>query len=34
MRARVGRVLGIAAASLVWLAGCETTSSLNPFKCD
>ena len=32
MSARVGRVLAITAASLVWLAGCETTSSLNPFK--
>jgi tetratricopeptide (TPR) repeat protein len=32
MSARVGRVLVITAASLVWLAGCETTSSLNPFK--
>jgi Flp pilus assembly protein TadD len=32
MRARVGRIVGIAAASLVWLAGCETTSGVNPFK--
>jgi Tfp pilus assembly protein PilF len=33
MRARVGRVLGITAASLLWLAGCDaTTSSLDPFK--
>ena len=32
MSARVGRVLAITAASLMWLAGCETTSSLNPFK--
>jgi hypothetical protein len=32
MSAKVGRVLAITAASLMWLAGCETTSSLNPFK--
>ena len=32
MGARVGRVLGVMAASLVWLAGCETTSGVNPFK--
>ncbi len=32
MGARTGRVIGITAASLIWLAGCETTSSLNPFK--
>jgi Flp pilus assembly protein TadD len=32
MSANAGRVLAITAASLVWLAGCETTSSLNPFK--
>ena len=32
MSARAGRVLAVTAASLVWLAGCETTSSLNPFK--
>ncbi len=32
MSAKAGRVLAITAASLVWLAGCETTSSLNPFK--
>ncbi len=32
MRARVGRIIGITAASLIWLAGCETTSGVNPFK--
>jgi Flp pilus assembly protein TadD len=32
MSAKAGRVLAITAASLMWLAGCETTSSLNPFK--
>lgn len=32
MGARVGRIIGVMAASLIWLAGCETTSSLNPFK--
>jgi tetratricopeptide (TPR) repeat protein len=32
MRARVVRIIGIAAASLIWLAGCETTSGVNPFK--
>ena len=32
MRARLGRVLGVTAASLIWLAGCETTSGVNPFK--
>ena len=30
MRARVGRV-ALAAACLLWLAGCETTSTPNPF---
>ena len=29
MRARVGRVLGIAAAGFIWLAGCDTTSTTN-----
>src|SRR5262245_17533178 len=32
MSFRVGRVVAITAASLIWLAACETTSSLNPFK--
>src|SRR5688572_18332887 len=32
MRARAGRIIGITAASLIWLAGCETTSGINPFK--
>lgn len=32
MRAKAGRIVGIAAASLVWLAGCDTTSGTNPFK--
>jgi Flp pilus assembly protein TadD len=32
MRARAGRIIGITAASLIWLAGCETTSGVNPFK--
>jgi Flp pilus assembly protein TadD len=32
MRARVGRIMAITAASLIWLAGCETTSGVNPFK--
>jgi tetratricopeptide (TPR) repeat protein len=29
MRARIGRVLGIAAAGFIWLAGCDTTSTNN-----
>ena len=32
MSAKAGRVAAITALSLMWLAGCETTSSLNPFK--
>ena len=32
MSARAGRVLAIAATSLLWLAGCEATSNMNPFK--
>lgn len=32
MRASVGRVLVIMAAGLVWLAGCQTNSTFNPFK--
>lgn len=34
MAARAWRIVGITAASLIWLAGCETTSTsnLNPFK--
>jgi Flp pilus assembly protein TadD len=32
MRASLGRILGITAASLIWLAGCETTSTYNPLK--
>jgi Flp pilus assembly protein TadD len=32
MRARAGRIVVITAVSLVWLAGCETTSGVNPFK--
>jgi tetratricopeptide (TPR) repeat protein len=32
MRARVGRIASIAAASLIWLTGCDTTSGVNPFN--
>jgi len=32
MRASLGRVIVITAAGLIWLAGCQTNSTLNPFK--
>ncbi len=32
MRASAGRVIVIMAAGLVWLAGCQTNSTFNPFK--
>ncbi len=32
MRASAGRVLVVMAAGLIWLAGCQTNSTFNPFK--
>jgi Flp pilus assembly protein TadD len=32
MGVKAGQILAIAVTSLLWLAGCETTSTTNPFK--
>jgi tetratricopeptide (TPR) repeat protein len=32
MRAKVGRMVAVAAASLIWLAGCDTTTGVKPFN--